>query len=71
LDTTPGDGKMILSYEALTSAEVSSPPSWKRTPRRRMNVYVRPSLAAVHDAARSPTIRLPVRSAGSTRRRVL
>ena len=38
LDTTPAGGKMILSYDALTSCAVSALPSWNFTPWRILNV---------------------------------
>jgi hypothetical protein len=37
-DFTPAGGLMILSYEALTSLEVISLPSWNFTPRCSLNV---------------------------------
>src|ERR1700730_2574604 len=62
---------MILSYEAFTSLEVSTLPSWNFTPCRILNVYVRLSAETVHDSARSPTNFVPVLSVGSTRMSVL
>ena len=62
---------MIFSYEALTSRAVSSLPSWNFTPRRILNVHVRPFAPLDHDSARSPTILVPDGSAGSTLSTVL
>jgi len=47
-------GKTILSQLALTSADVSSLPSWNFTPWCSVKVYVRPSAETVHAVARSP-----------------
>src|SRR6266850_2920672 len=71
LDMTPGGGKMILSYDAFTSLEVSTLPSWNFTPWRTLNVYVRLSPETVHDSAMSPMNFVPVLSVGSTRMSVL
>jgi len=70
-DTTSAGGLTILSYDAFTSFDVRSLPSWNFTPRRSLKVYVRPSLAIVQDSARSPTTFVPVRSVGSKRSKVL
>jgi hypothetical protein len=40
------------SNENFTSSAVTGSPLWKRTPLRRTNSHVRPSLDMVHDSAR-------------------
>src|ERR1041384_112807 len=67
LDDTPGGGKTRWSYDAFTSFDVISAPSWNFTPLRSLKVYVRLSFETVHDSARSPTNLVPVRSVGSVR----
>src|SRR5207249_3045989 len=49
----PGDFSKSRSKVNLTSAEVSSWPSWKRTPSRSLNVHVRPSGLICQDSASS------------------
>src|SRR5689334_2923204 len=71
LECTPAGGKMMWSYEAFTSFDVITLPSWNFTPLRTLNVYVRRSGEIVHDSARSPMIFVPVRSVGSVRSSVL
>src|SRR6185503_829911 len=62
---------MMWSYDAFTSFDVITLPSWNFTPWRTLNVYVRWSWETVHDSARSPTNLVPVLSVGSTRISVL
>ena len=49
----PGDFSKSRSKVNLTSADVSSWPSWNLTPWRSLNVHVRPSLLTSHDSASS------------------
>ena len=54
----PVFGSMIRSYVNFTSSPTSSRPLWNFTPRRSLNVHVRPSALVVHDSA-SPGSSLP------------
>src|SRR5438445_290211 len=51
----PGDFSKSRSKVNLTSAEVSSWPSWKRTPSRSLKVHVSPSALICQDSASSGT----------------
>src|SRR5439155_12985711 len=51
----PGDFSKSRSNVNLTSADVSSWPSWKRTPSRSLNAHVRPSGLTRQDSASSGT----------------
>src|SRR5688572_11930582 len=71
LEPMPVGGKMILSYEALTSSEVISEPSWNLTPRRSVSEYTFWSSDTVQLTARDGTGLVPPLSFGSTRSSVL
>ena len=49
-------GSMMRSKVNLTAAASSTVPSWKRTPRRSLNVQARPSGDVVHDSASPGTM---------------